>query len=78
MVQGRGGASLALEAIQRARILLCFRGKELEGHMPAQVQVLGLIHHTHASATQLREHAVVGDSLPDHTGNNSWVRINRC
>jgi len=38
-------------------------GQEFEGDKAAQRGVLGLVHHTHAAATQLLQHPVVGNGL---------------
>jgi hypothetical protein len=32
----------------------------------AEPEIFGLIHHAHATATELFENAVVGNGLPDH------------
>src|SRR5712692_8573134 len=50
-------------------MVLCeFIGKELQGHEPAQLGVLGLVHHSHAAATELHQDAIVGDRVADHDG----------
>jgi len=66
VVEGGGGASLALEAF------LCLvageqpLGQELERHLAAEAGVFGLVDHTHPPAAELLEDAVVRDSLADH------------
>ena len=40
--------------------------QELQGHIAAQPGVLGLVDHTHTTATQLLCDFVVGDGLADH------------
>jgi hypothetical protein len=65
MVQGAGGAGLALEALQGGGVAGQVGGQELEGHAAVQPNVLGLIHHAHATGTELAEDAVVRDGLPD-------------
>ena len=43
-----------------------FVGKELEGNGAAELQILGLVDHTHAAAADLLDDAVVRDGSPDH------------
>jgi hypothetical protein len=43
-----------------------FLRQELQGDHASQLDVLGLIHDTHAAATELLQDAVVGDGLADH------------
>src|SRR5271157_3649167 len=66
MVQRRGGASFAPEALQRLPVVSQIVGKELEGDEAAKTGVLGLIHHTHPAATELLDDAVVRDGCADH------------
>jgi len=41
-------------------------GQELEGNKPAELHILGLVHHTHPSAAQLLDDTVVRNGLADH------------
>jgi hypothetical protein len=41
-------------------------GQKLQGDKPVQVDVLSLVHHTHAATAQLFDYAVVRDGLADH------------
>ncbi len=43
--------------------------QELQGHIAAQPGVLGLVDHTHPTATQFLCDFIVGDGLADHV---SW------
>ena len=65
MVQGGGGAGLALEALERLLIAGELRRQELEGHEAAQARVLGLVDHAHAAAAQLVDDAIVRDRPAD-------------
>ena len=71
MVQGRGGPGFALEALQRRRVFFQLSGQELQGDMPAEVEVLGFIHHAHATAAKLVQDAVVGDGFALHQPESS-------
>ncbi len=71
MVERRGGAGLALEPFQSGSIRAEFRGKKLQGHVPAEGFVLRLVNHAHPAATQLADDTVVRDGLSDH-GYRSW------
>ena len=64
MVQGRGSASLTAKPLQRLRVVGKFFGKELEGDETVQLDVLGLVDHTHAAAADLAEDAVMRNRLP--------------
>src|SRR5579864_7683931 len=65
VVQGGGGAGLALEPLQALRILDKLPGQELEGHAAAEAGILGLVDDPHAAASQWLELVVVGDGLAD-------------
>jgi hypothetical protein len=45
-----------------------FSRKELQRNVATELQVFRLIHHTHATAANLAEDAVVGNRLPDGLG----------
>ena len=66
MVQQRRRPRLAREAFQRFGVARKIFGDELQGDMPPQLQVLGLIHHTHATTPELAQDAIVGYCLADH------------
>src|ERR1019366_6767111 len=59
MVQRRGGASFAPEALQRQPVVSQIVGKKLEGDETAETRVLGLVDHTHPPAANLLQNAVV-------------------
>ena len=71
MIQRRGGAGLALEALQRRRVFLQLSGQELQSHVPAEAEIFGLIHHAHAAAAELVQDAVVGDGFARHQPGSS-------
>jgi len=52
MVERRSGARFALEPLERLTVLGRLLGQELQRHRTAQAEVFGLVHHTHATATQ--------------------------
>src|SRR5579859_4413485 len=68
MVQGGGGAGLALKALERLRIARKIFRKKFERDVAAQASVLGLVNDAHAACAQLGENAVVRDGLADHAG----------
>jgi hypothetical protein len=56
------------------RVVGEFVGKELQGDVATELEVFRLIHHTHATATNLAEYAVMGDRLPDGLGGRRhWI-----
>ena len=73
MVQSGGGARFALKAFQSQAVLSKMFGEELQGDEPAELGVLGLIHHSHAAATQLLEDAVMRNgSACHHFETRNW------
>ena len=66
VIQGRGRARLALKALQRGGVVRHFRRQELEGHVPAEVRVLGFVDDTHAAAAEPGRDPVMGNRLTDH------------
>jgi hypothetical protein len=72
MVQRRGRARFALEALLRGRVGGPLRRQELDGDDAAQSRVLGLVHHAHAARAQLLENPVVRDCRTGHV--TFWLR----
>ena len=66
MVQRRGKARFAPEALERIVIGEQLRRKKLERHFTAEQQILGAINDTHAPAAELAQHAIVRDRPPEH------------
>src|ERR1700719_3056425 len=66
MIQGGSGTSFPTEPLQHCGILGDQIGQEFESHHPAQLDVLGLVDHTHPATAQLLNDAVVRDGLADH------------
>ncbi len=68
MVEGGGGARLALEAFEGVGLGGELFRQELEGHGAPEPRVLGLVDDAHAPAAQLLDDAVVGEQrLADHS-----------
>ena len=63
MIQSGSGARLALEALQRQRILSKIFREELQGYESPEPGVLRFIDHTHATAAQLSDDDVMRDGL---------------
>jgi hypothetical protein len=66
VVERRSGAGLSLEAFQSRSVGAQLGWKKLQGHVPAQGFVLGLVHHAHPAATELVDDTVVRDGLANH------------
>ena len=66
MVQRRGRARLAQEALGRLRIVRAVLRQELQRHAAGQLDVLGQIHDAHAAGAERVEDAIVRDGLADH------------
>src|SRR5882672_4290390 len=77
MVQRRGGAGFALKAVQGLTVFGEFIGEKLKGDETAELDVLGPVYDTHASAAQFLDNAVMRDSLADHRV-GQWIRPAPC
>ena len=66
VVQCRGGLGFTAEAGERLRVMSNVLGKEFEGDEAMQPSVFCLIHHTHTTAAELANDAVVRDRRVDH------------
>ena len=75
MIQRGCRPRLTTKTFQRLRVLRQLVGQEFQGDEPTQVGVLGLIHHTHAAATELIHDAIVRDGLADHLPLSGTFRL---
>jgi len=66
MIQRRGRLGLALKTGERLLVFGNLIGEELESHKPAELHILGLVHHAHAAAAELLDDAVVRDGALNH------------
>ena len=66
MIQGGGGLRFALEASQSLRIAGYLIGQEFESNETVKADLLGLVDHSHAAATELFDDAIVRNGLADH------------
>jgi hypothetical protein len=66
MIEGRGGAGLALEPFDRTRIPRQFLGEEFQRDGTSQARVFGPVDDAHAALTQLFQDVIVRDGLADH------------
>ena len=66
VIEGGGGLGLALEALQGLMVLGHFFRQELERDEAMELGVLGLIDDTHTAASELLQHAIVGNRLANH------------
>ena len=73
VVQGRGGAGLALEAFRGQRVGGGRLGQELHRDVAAEAEVLAPVHHTHAASAQPIDDAVVRNDGTDHLEPNRAV-----
>ena len=65
MIQCRGSLGFALKAAECLRVFGYLVGQELEGDKATELDILGLVDHTHPAAAQLLDDAVVRDGLAD-------------
>src|ERR1700736_555282 len=68
VVQRGCGLGLPLKAAEGLRIVREFVGKELQSDVATELEVFRLIHHTHATAADSAENAVMGNRLPHGLG----------
>ena len=66
MIQGRGGAGLALKPFDRTRISRQLLGEEFQRNDAPQPRVFGPVDDAHAALAQLLQDAIVRDGLADH------------
>ena len=72
MIQCRGGLGFALKSAEGLRVFGYVVGQELEGHKATEFDILGLVDHTHPTAAEFFDNAVMRDGLADH-----WRQILR-
>src|SRR3954467_14142900 len=66
MVEQGGGAGLSAKALESNAVAgEAFRNK-LDGDCTAELEVFGLVDHSHAAHSQLFQNAIVGNGLADH------------
>ena len=65
MVQSRGRAGLAPEALQSLRVVRKLVGKKFQGDEAPELGVFSFVNHAHPAAAQLVHDAIVRDGLPD-------------
>src|SRR5208283_283325 len=68
VIQRRSGAGLAAKAFESLGIAGDGVGQEFERDKTAEFAVLGLVNDAHATAAELFDDLVAGDSLADHCG----------
>src|ERR1051325_4892808 len=66
VVQGAGGAGLALQPLTSRGVVPELFWQELERDFSAEACVFSFIYHTHAAASQLLDDAIVGNRFADH------------
>ena len=71
MVERRSGLGFTLKTSQSLGVSRNFIGQEFERNKTLKADVLGLVHHTHPTATQFLDDAVVRDGLADQFENSS-------
>src|SRR5215467_35700 len=83
MIERGGSSRFPLEALQGLRIFGQGFGKELQSYTPPQTQVLSFVDHTHTTAAQFADNAVMrnglrnqgeGLSSPPATNGRSFLR----
>ncbi len=67
VVQGGEAAGLAPEARQPVRVTGHLRRQRLERHLPAELEVLGPVHHPHPAAPDLFDDPVVPQRAADRS-----------
>src|SRR5713226_91452 len=65
MVESRCGLRFPLKTGQSLRVFGYFVGQKLQGHKAVELDVLSLVDHAHAAASEFLDDAVVRDGLAD-------------
>src|SRR5208282_2444927 len=68
VVQGRRRLGFPLESAERLRIVGELFGKEFQSDVATELEVFGLIDHTHSAPADFAEDAVMGNRLPHGLG----------
>jgi len=68
VIQRRGGAGFVKEATLGFVVPNRLRRQELQRHRPAQLQILGPVHHAHAATAEFVLDPVMGYGAADHSG----------
>jgi hypothetical protein len=66
MVQRGGSLGFALKAAECLRVFGYIVGQKLQSDKAVELDIFSLVDHTHATATELFDDAVVRDGLADH------------
>src|SRR5438128_1194216 len=69
VIEGGRGLRLASETGQRLKVSGNFFRQEFEGDETVQARVFGLVDHTHPTAAEFLQDAVVRDGLAEHRRN---------
>ena len=72
VVQSGSRPRLALKAAEHMWVPGDFIGQKFERHKPAQLDILGLVNHTHSATAQLLDDAVMGNGLADEGTGVLW------
>ena len=74
VVQRGRGFGFPLKTAESLRVVGEFVGKELQGDVATELEVFRLVHHTHATAADFAQYAVMGNRLTDGLGRRRhWV-----
>src|SRR6185437_15963544 len=74
MIERRSSFPFTSEAAQRLRVVGHIVRQELQRDKATEIEILGLVHHTHPSAAQFLEDAIMRDGLADHLGLEVWLK----
>jgi len=66
MIEGGGGTGFAEEAFEGLSVATCLFREEFEGHVAAELGILGFIDHAHAPTANFAEDFVMSDGFVDH------------
>jgi len=76
MVQRRGSLGFALKTIERLSVVGGFIRRELQRDMAAKLEILSVVNHTHATAADPADDAVVRDRLSHGLGGRGhWLAM---
>jgi hypothetical protein len=66
MIESRRCPRFRLKSFQGQRVAFKVRWQELQGHMPTEAEVFGLVDDAHSSPAQLLQDAVMRNGLANH------------
>ena len=73
MVEGRGGRSLALKALDGSRAFGKFLGEKFDGNVPSEAGIFRFVDDSHAAAAEFAQNAIVRDGFVEQAAGRVFL-----